>query len=326
MRPFWLVLSTAFLLANTCEAHEKPLFVVHSNYRANKTAQWKRNINGGSTIWAVTSDGKQVTVTKQNLEEVVADLATQEEEPKALMEDLKGLGHEVMSKQEYDPQKHTGPMVAVTVNNVVGAVPGMGYVFFGKDFVSQEDLRDGDKVARASKILWSDARVAVGGKMTRQFDGPGTPVFRAELEGLLREAVLGVDGGKVERQAEVNDKQISNTKQAERERDFVDWSEWPALMAHGAEWREENGRFRVTVGDGRHMTVTYADGRTGRCNATIKGVVIHFGGDVNGYGGIGVEDGKLVMQLTRYSKEGELESRVRLVSTQMPPEPRTDGT
>lgn len=321
MRTACVVLSLACLLSQACEADENPLFVVRSNYRENQTAQWKRSVNSGSMILAVSSDGKSVKVSKDNLQEVVADLATQEEEPKALMEDLKVLGYAVVSKQEYDPQKHSGPIVAVTVNNVVGAVPGLGYVFFGKDFVSPDDLRDGDKVARLSKIMWSDARVAVGGKMTRQYDGPGTPVFRTELEKLLPETVLGVDRQKAENQGGDGDKQASNTKQAESERGFVDWDEWPALMARGAEWREENGRFRVTVDDGQHMTITYADGRKGRCVGAVKGAIILFVGEVDGYGGIRVEDGKLVMQLSRPSKEGKPDKTVRLVSPQKPPPP-----
>ena len=243
MRTIYLVLMLVGLLSQACEADEKPLFVVHSNYRENQTAQWKRSINSGSVILAVASDGKSVKVSKDNLQSVVADLAAQEEEPKALVEDLISLEYEVMSKQEYDPRKHIGPIVAVTVNNVVGAVPAMGYVFFGKDFVSPEDLRDSDKVARVPKILWSDARVAVDGKMTRQYDGPGTTVFRNELEKLLRETVVGVDGQKAERQAEDNDKQTSNTKQAERERGFVDCREWPALLASESEGRGGGGAF-----------------------------------------------------------------------------------
>lgn len=189
MRIIYLVLSLACLLSQVCEADDKPLFVVHSNYRENQTAQWKRSVDSGSTILAVTSNGKSVKVSKDNLQEVVADLATQEEEPKALKEDLKALGYEVISKQEYDPQKHTGPIVAVTVNNVVGAVPGMGYVFFGKDFVSPEDLRDPEKSARVPKIQWSDAMVgAGGGEMTRLYNGPGTVEFAKKLAKLLDES------------------------------------------------------------------------------------------------------------------------------------------
>jgi hypothetical protein len=43
---------------------------------------------------------------------------------------------------------------------------------------------------------------------------------------------------------------------------------------------------------------------------------------VDGYGGIRVEDGKLVMQLSRPSKEGKPDKTVRLVSPQKPPQPR----
>lgn len=326
MRYIALVLSIACLVSQACEADEKPLFVVHSNYRENKTAQWKMSINSGSATLAVTSDGKSVKVSKENLQEVVADLATQEEEPKALTEDLKVLGYEVISKQEYDPQKHSGPIVAVTVNNVVGAVPGMGYVFFGKDFFPPKDLRDGDKVARASKIQWSDAQIAVDGKMTRQYDGPGTPVFLADLEKVLRETGLSVGGQNAEKKAGTNENHTGKSKQSDRERGFVDPRDWSALMTQDAEWREENGRFRLTVDDGQRMTITYADGRNGWCLGAVKGGIILFGGDLSGTGSISVDDRKLVMTVIRKAEEGKPDETVRLISSQKPPKPRADGT
>jgi hypothetical protein len=74
------------------------------------------------------------------------------------------------------------------------------------------------------------------------------------------------------------------------------------------------------------MTITYADGQTGRCIASIKGRVIFFGGDLSGTGGISVEDGKLVMTVIRKGKDGKPDETVRLVSPQRPPKPRPNRT
>lgn len=189
MRPVWCLPLIAFLLPNVSEADEKPLCVIHSNYLENTRADWKRTVRGGSRILAVTSDGKQVTVTEDNLEKVAVDLASQDPKPKLVAEDMKALGYEVLSKRDYDATKHSGPIVAVTVNDVIGAVPGMGYVFFDKDFVSPGDLQDPETIARVPKIQWSDAMVgAGGGEMTRLYNGPGTVEFAKKLAKLLEES------------------------------------------------------------------------------------------------------------------------------------------
>lgn len=116
----------------------------------------------------------------------------------------------------------------------------------------------------------------------------------------------------------------------EPQREYVDVRDWPALMTPDSEWREENGRFTLKMDDRNHhvkrIVITYADGTKGRCFGAIKGWIILFWGNLNGYGGIYVENGKLVMEIKEYVKPGEKESRVRMVSPQKPPEPRTDGT
>lgn len=136
-------MSLWFLLTGAAYAEEKPLFVVDSTYLEEQRLDWQRSLKAGSTIWAITSDKKQVTVTPDNVEAVLQDIVKQYPKPADVIADLKALGRDAVSREQYDRDKPKRPIVSVTVNEEVGAVPGQGADMC---FLGRSSCREGTRM------------------------------------------------------------------------------------------------------------------------------------------------------------------------------------